>query len=276
MISQAIEWIGAHTAVVRLGVRQPSLGTQLRPRAVRIEQAHYRSAHGLAALEQHIALELGRPEYATHASGERVRLRTEAGDQPWVIGGGLGLSAPSAHYVVPARPVMHQGKVVVYRLLDDTEVAESRWAARGTVAVLVLDLIRSRYSSGGCARPEPHVWSAVVEVAGWAAQRHGVDVVGGCDLGCPASPGDWCELELRRGRGETTFTPALTDEDAHVPYRAARDKLLELGFAPDTGDVWGPRSYAALVAFQRLARLLPDGVLGPLTQQALRQSASPR
>ena len=39
MISQAIEWIGAHTAVVRLGVRQPSLGTQLRPRAVRIEHS---------------------------------------------------------------------------------------------------------------------------------------------------------------------------------------------------------------------------------------------
>jgi peptidoglycan hydrolase-like protein with peptidoglycan-binding domain len=49
-----------------------------------------------------------------------------------------------------------------------------------------------------------------------------------------------------------------------------QQKLQAKGFGPGPIDgVFGPRTEAALVAFQRATGLAPDGVAGPLTWSAL-------
>lgn len=62
---------------------------------------------------------------------------------------------------------------------------------------------------------------------------------------------------------------------------AVQAALSRLGFAPGAIDgKWGPKTKAALIAFQRAAELAPDGVLGPKTIRALQaaeaEKAEPR
>ncbi|MBI3248707.1 MAG: peptidoglycan-binding protein [Deltaproteobacteria bacterium] len=49
-----------------------------------------------------------------------------------------------------------------------------------------------------------------------------------------------------------------------------QERLKELGFDPGSADgEFGPGTEAAVMAFQRNAGLLPDGIVGPRTQAAL-------
>lgn len=62
---------------------------------------------------------------------------------------------------------------------------------------------------------------------------------------------------------------------------AVQAALSRLGFAPGAIDgEWGPKTKAALIAFQGAAELAPDGVLGPKTIRALQaaeaEKAEPR
>lgn len=62
---------------------------------------------------------------------------------------------------------------------------------------------------------------------------------------------------------------------------AVQAALSRLGFAPGSVDgEWGPKTKAAVIAFQKAAELKPDGVVGPQTikalQAAVAEKAEPR
>lgn len=62
---------------------------------------------------------------------------------------------------------------------------------------------------------------------------------------------------------------------------AVQAALSRLGFAPGPVDgEWGPKTKAAVIAFQKAAELTPDGVVGPQTTRALQaavaEKAEPR
>ncbi len=62
---------------------------------------------------------------------------------------------------------------------------------------------------------------------------------------------------------------------------AVQAALSRLGFAPGSVDgEWGPKTKAAVIAFQRAAELKPDGIVGPQTiralQAAVAEKAEPR
>ena len=56
-----------------------------------------------------------------------------------------------------------------------------------------------------------------------------------------------------------------------VDYRAVQEKLNQLGWSPPlvVDGAYGPKSKAAVVAFQQSRGLVPDGVVGPKTLAAL-------
>jgi len=232
-----------------------------------VEQGHYVASPGLAAIDEMVKLEQGSrlvdPDMHLDVGGERVR---------WWRGGGLGLPQVTAHIIVPGRPDLHHGKVVMYRLLPDGVAATGRPALDDAVVVKVLDLLASRYSSGGRAEPDPCVAAAVLELAAVARGR-GLEVVGGYECGSPASPGDSLERTMRSHRRDAELV-RVPVADAMDPYSEARGKLQALGFIPSS-DGWGAASFAALVAFQTMVQLVPDGVLGQITLGALRRSAPP-
>jgi hypothetical protein len=64
---------------------------------------------------------------------------------------------------------------------------------------------------------------------------------------------------------------SLTLGDHGSPVRVLQLALKSLGYNPGTIDGrYGPKTAAAVTAFQRASRLTPDGILGPRTLRALR------
>ena len=237
-----------------------------RPRRVVLEQGHYLASQGARAVTEFVELEQGRkledPDKRLLVGGVPTR---------WWRGGGLARDRVSAHIVVPGQPDLHRGKVVAYWLAPAGDPVHWRTATRGDVVIKVLDLLASRYSCGGRARPEPIVVSAVEGIA----HRLELPLVGGYTAGAPASPGDALEALLRQHAGDDPLHH-LPGEDDMQQHAEARGLLRELGFEPGDGTGWCASAYAALIAFQTMVQIVPDGVLGPITMGALRRSAPPR
>lgn len=79
----------------------------------------------------------------------------------------------------------------------------------------------------------------------------------------------WAELVSRLSGGAVSPQSQVGSPVGGI--RWAQERLMALGFAPGVADgVWGPRTRAAVVAFQRSVHLLPDGILGPLTMAKLK------
>lgn len=92
----------------------------------------------------------------------------------------------------------------------------------------------------------------------------------------PGFPWDWYLDRVRmHANGEhptSPETPSSLKARVELPFGPAdmQRALAQLGFDPGPIDgIVGPRTKAAIQAFQRSAGLTPDGIVGPLTQTAL-------
>lgn len=90
----------------------------------------------------------------------------------------------------------------------------------------------------------------------------------------PAAGADLLEAERACGpvRSLSPAAPALAGSD----IVELQERLNELGFGPlATDGVYGPGTVAAVRAFQSARGLLPDGIVGPATWEALGPEALP-
>lgn len=75
----------------------------------------------------------------------------------------------------------------------------------------------------------------------------------------------------------TVPPPSPPEQRALVTTREIQAALIELGYDPGPVDgIWGPRTRAAVKAFQRDAGLVADGVVGPKTRAAMRARLRPQ
>ena len=80
----------------------------------------------------------------------------------------------------------------------------------------------------------------------------------------------WADLVSKLSGGALAPKPDALGSGAGTT-RWVQERLVALGFSPGVADgVWGPRTRAALVGFQRSVHLVPDGILGPLTMAKLK------
>lgn len=96
-------------------------------------------------------------------------------------------------------------------------------------------------------------------------------------------------------KSQMSYTGSVGNHEFYSPYSAAgaaeamgrdgrrsidpgtQDALRRAGFDPGTSDgINGPRTTAAIKAFQQARGLVPDGIVGPKTTAALQGQASPR
>lgn len=99
-------------------------------------------------------------------------------------------------------------------------------------------------------------WEHLKEIWGWANS----DLYGHYHFGKPSCPGNRLMEFIEQIRPITFISPV------------ERQKVLKnLGYYKDDVDgKWGPSSKAALVEFQRVAGLIPDGVWGDKTSVAVK------
>lgn len=102
------------------------------------------------------------------------------------------------------------------------------------------------------------LWYHAKEIWGWTDEG----LFGHCDFGKPACPGDKL-MELVDEIRPTRFLSVVEKQKA----------LKTLGYYKGEQDgQWGPLSKAALVEFQKSAGLIPDGVWGKKTSEAVRSA----
>lgn len=201
-----------------------------------------------------------------------------------LVGGGRGWPGIAYTFVVPARPAVQDGRLVVYRCWPDTMVSWHTGAGHNTrgVGVCVAGSYRSRHVRGSDLEPKPDA-TAMVALEGlvvdYLLPRYGITpksgLLGHFDAGKPTCPGDFLEFWVRGLRGEAVDQPDAMAQLAHAQgaaldgTRARQGALASLGYhlGPAGVDgVWGHDSRGALEAFQADERLVADGVWGPITE----------
>lgn len=223
------------------------------------------------------------PTYRLDEHGQRV---LDKDGEPIKIGGGRGWPAIPYTFVVPAIPALEDGRLVVYRIWSDTW---RTWHTGGVhnshgVAVCVGGWYASRrdtLASQARERPTEEAVAALDGLVDYLAQRYSLVLKPGSllahrEAGGTACPGDFLESWVRVKRGEAPLAkPPSGPKDMRdlSTVRALQEALVELGYDPGKVDgLMGPRTANALRAFQRRGGLLADGVLGPLTEAALRRA----
>ncbi len=106
---------------------------------------------------------------------------------------------------------------------------------------------------------------------GWGARVHSVDAIS-LHMALPAPPtvapaAHVASADMPSGKGVHAIT-ALT---AHFDVAALQSALNMLGADPQlfVDDSYGPNTRSQVVAFQRTAELVPDGIAGDLTRQTI-------
>lgn len=283
MPGHVIEWEGATTRLVQYtthkkGVNFPmnwrrsagyrrELGRKIN--RVILHQSAGNPRDGRDAVDRMASWITRAPKYA-EKNGKRRR-----------VGGGRGFPAIPYTFMVPFRPVIEDGKSVVYRLWDDTwHTWHTRRANRDGVGVCFAGSFQTRHSKKfSDAHPTSQALAAGEElILDYLLPRYGLttdDLCGHFDFGKPMCPGDAIEAWVRRERGETVTW--FEDEEDHGPDDrplVAREQqiaaLQSLGYGIDSDlrdrDDWR----FAVESFQEDAGLVADGLWGPNTERGLR------
>lgn len=202
------------------------------------------------------------------------------------VGGGLGWPGVPYTFVVPYRPQVHEGRLAVYRLWDDSWVTwHTGDHSRRSVSVAVSGHFRSRHDRARVPHIDPlelAVQALTDLVDNYLLPRFGLsctDVYGHFDLGKPACPGDALEAWIRTRRGEEVgwWPPKSGNAMAAAPRSSGARiaALLEIGFDNHDGvdrDDW---MRMAIEAFQSARGLVVDGIWGPHTEAEVRRVLSP-
>jgi len=178
------------------------------------------------------------------------------------------------------------GAVAVFHDLDVRPWSQGYRGRRGDenaefLSVLAIGNFQSADNPIG-GEPSGEQISAVCRVAAVCRRLWGAAfrVTGHYQFGKPACPGATLETVVRaleshtQRPGETAEAVLLIERGIDLSTTLGLQRALELaGYSPGEADgVPGPRTRAALVAFQREADLDADGVLGPATRGALVQA----
>lgn len=203
------------------------------------------------------------------------------GKRRW-IGGGRGWPAAPYTFVIPSRPAVVDRRFVVYRIWDDDW---RTWHTKGhndrAVSVVVCGFFRTRHDRGS---PHVHPDSTAITAAeslviDYLLPRYNLDPEAlrtHAECGKPACPGDFLESWVQRMRGDDPTDHEAPDDgfmDQRPLHTWAQKQtaLVALGFDPGPVDnLPGPQTRTAIEAFQASKKLQQDGVIGPITERAMR------
>lgn len=203
-------------------------------------------------------------------------------------GGGAGLPGPPTHFLVPGVPALENGLFVVYRLFEDDVQLRGIGGPHDAAGVRVVmgGFMASRYAGSALIHdgPDATALECLARLTlDYLLPRYGLKpgastLLGGFDCGRPSSPGDEVERWIRSTRGEhvAELAEGLPDRRLLNTWALRQMALVELGY--DVGEVdgvFGLWTASAVQAFQRAAGLVPDGVWGPRTEQAVRVALMP-
>lgn len=196
------------------------------------------------------------------------------------VGGGRGFPAIPYTFMVPHRPLIQDGKSVVYRLWDDSWVTwHTRRANAIGVGVCFAGSFRTRHDKK-FSDDDPTTYALAAGedlILNYLLPRYNLkpdDLCGHFDYGKVCCPGDALEHWVRKQRGERVswFNDQDSVELDTRPLRTRQQQneaLAELGYSDyDLNDVDERRD--ALTAFQEDEAITADGWWGPQSEHAMR------
>lgn len=279
VLERVVEWEGEFTRLVSLkGL--PTRDGGYRARAAKISRIVVHQSAGNFKRGVDAATAIARFHTADPKYNDKGK---------W-IGGGRGWPGIGYTFVVPGEPELVDNKIEVFRTNPDDRHTYHTGTTSNRVGVAVCfgGSFASRHlGDGSLTRPAPARTACVAGqelILSYLLPLYGLEpskssLMGHCDVGKPACPGDWLEAWVRHHRGEPVPNPMVA---AHAPVQlvTVEDRqraLVRLGydlgpFGPKHDGVdgsWGEASKGALLAFQASAGLEVDGRWGPVTTAAV-------
>jgi hypothetical protein len=241
---------------------------------------------GMKAVEKLASYFITPPEYALNDDGTFKTRLVRGVEKRIVIGGGRGWPGIAYPFVIPAYPEQVDGKLVVYRIWEDSWRTWHTGGVHNTVGTGVC--IGGWYSSRhdllnphAHDRPTAEAMLCADQLTDYLMVRYrltlGPETLRShAELGKPACPGDFIENWVRTKRGDEAIRQlgqAAEDTRLLETPLQIQTALRELGYNPGPIDGrWGPLTSNSLRAFQEAERIRADGVFGPISRQALRQA----
>jgi hypothetical protein len=184
---------------------------------------------------------------------------------PTETGGGFGHPSIPSTFVIPSVPDTHQGRLVVYRCLDESARISGTTYSPASLVVTLVGRYTSRHAYDPAA-PEPDSTAllALQElVHDYILPRYRLKpkmLRAPFDENNPVGPGDFLETWVRQQRGESPNLPP-GPSPAHVPLTSSQVRLVlqAQGFECNLGGTWSNLDAAGLRAFQRHHGLRPTG-----------------